>query len=120
MSKKIIAPLLLIIVILLLILSSMLFFKRYTYLQKSGDFRVHRPRPLMITTSAIQGWMTFDYLNRSFALPNDYLQKELTITNKKYPKVTLDSVAQSQGVAISTFVTITREKIDAYIPPVKN
>jgi hypothetical protein len=43
----------------------------------------------------IQGWMTFDFLNKAFGLPSDYLKKELVITDRKYPNITIDRWAKN-------------------------
>jgi hypothetical protein len=44
----------------------------------------------------LAGWMTFDFINKAFHLPPDYLQRQLIITDKKYPALTIDSWAKSQ------------------------
>lgn len=37
----------------------------------------------------IQPWMTFDYINKIFNLPANYLRDALGITDSRYPKITL-------------------------------
>ena len=38
---------------------------------------------------SIQTWMTFDYMNRIFILPPNYLKTKLEITDTRYPRLTL-------------------------------
>jgi len=37
----------------------------------------------------IQTWMTFDYLNKAFKLPPDYLKLKLNITDSRYPNLSI-------------------------------
>jgi hypothetical protein len=53
------------------------------------------PHYKAISVDGIKGWMTFDFVNKSFHLPPDYLKKELDITDKKYPNVTIDHGAKN-------------------------
>lgn len=38
----------------------------------------------------VRPWMTFDYVNRLFGLPNDYLKDQLQISDPRYPRLTLN------------------------------
>lgn len=39
--------------------------------------------------SVVRSWMTFDYVNKLFGLPQTYLQEQLRITDKNYPRITI-------------------------------
>lgn len=45
----------------------------------------------------IKPWMTFDYLNKIFLLPQNYLQQALNIQNASYPKITIGHYAKMSG-----------------------
>jgi hypothetical protein len=50
-------------------------------------------------TGIIQDWMTFDYLNRLFGLPADYLKTALSIADPHYPQLYIGGYARSAGVS---------------------
>ena len=57
-------------------------------------------------TGVIRPWMTFDYINRIFNLPKDYLKDQLQISDAHYPNTTLGSsetVYEVQGAIINYF-----------------
>jgi len=45
--------------------------------------------------SYVRPWMTFDYINKLFNLPTNYLQTQFMITNSHYPQLTVYSYARS-------------------------
>jgi hypothetical protein len=114
MSHKYIYPLLLSITIGLLVLASGMSFKRYQTLRDGGNLRSHQAQVAIVKTNQIERWMTFDYINRSFRLPSDYLKNELLITSVKYPRVTLGRVASAQGVQTDEFVERVKHSIEHY------
>lgn len=69
----------------------------YRDLRRQGIFfrpisqNLHRKK---IAVAEIQTWMTFDFLNKSFGLAPSYLKDGLTITNKRYPNITIDRWAK--------------------------
>ena len=44
--------------------------------------------------STTASWMTFDYINRAFKLPSDYLRDYLKITDSRYPRLTIAELAE--------------------------
>lgn len=48
------------------------------------------------SVAQIEGWMTFDYINKQFNLPKNYLQGRLNIGSKFYPLVTIDRVSKEE------------------------
>jgi hypothetical protein len=54
--------------------------------------------------SFIRPWMTFDYVNKLFNVPSDYLATHLSITDARYPRLSLSQYAKTNHFD-STFVT---------------
>lgn len=46
----------------------------------------------------IEPWMTFDYINKVFALPNNYLRSSLNIGDEKYPDLEIRRYARRQNL----------------------
>ena len=44
--------------------------------------------------SIIHSWMTFDYLNKLFNLPPEYLKTQLSVSDPAYPKLTISKFAK--------------------------
>jgi hypothetical protein len=54
----------------------------------------------------IRPWMTFDYINRIFGFPKDYLKNQLQISDPRYPNITLGSsetVSEVQAAIVNYF-----------------
>ncbi len=47
---------------------------------------------------AVEGWMTFRYLNTVFKLPTNYFKDALKISDKNYPNLTINSLAKAQKI----------------------
>lgn len=43
--------------------------------------------------SFIRSWMTFDYINTLFNIPSDYLKTHFSITDTRYPKLSISEYA---------------------------
>lgn len=69
-----------------------------------------------IAVADIQDWMTFDFLNKSFGLPSDYLKKGLGINDKKYPNITISRWAKDTQENPS----VTLDKIKKMIQDFQN
>lgn len=52
----------------------------------------------------IRGWMTFRYINLTYKLPGNYLQESLGITDKRYPNLTIDSLAKKTKISSAEFL----------------
>lgn len=65
---------------------------------------LHRGRLEQMSTSEIQPWMNFSYINRVYQLPSDYLQNALRITDSRYPKVQVKTVAKERGISESEMI----------------
>lgn len=72
-------------------------------------------RPAAATqTDAIRAWMTFEYLNRIFDLSPDMLKTGLSITDKRYPKITIATYAANAGLSAAEGVARIAALIDAF------
>lgn len=62
----------------------------------------------------ISPWMTFDYVNKIFALPPGYLKTQLSISDTRYPSLSLSTYARNQNIDRSTFVLKLDDAVRAY------
>jgi hypothetical protein len=103
-----------------------IFFLVHTYrtLSHQGFFgppfrqRLHQRQ---IAVDAIQDWMTFRYVNNAFNLPPDYLKSNLSITDKKYPDITINKWAndskQDKTVLLERIKTLIQDRTNVLLPP---
>jgi hypothetical protein len=54
------------------------------FIQKHGPLNASE-------VGVIRSWMTFDYVDRLFDLPKDYLKDQLQISDSRYPNLTLSA-----------------------------
>ena len=52
---------------------------------------------------AIRPWMTFDYVNKLFNIPGDYLKTHFGITDARYPQLSLAGYARGTRSDIPAF-----------------
>lgn len=68
----------------------------------------------------IQPWMTFDYVNKIFALPTDYLKTALTITDSRYPKMTITGYIRTNRLNLNTFLSQLKQTISDRLTSLAN
>jgi hypothetical protein len=101
------------------ILAVLLFFfvQQYQNLRRASIVSTHEswlmnalknhPHLTANDTNVIRTWMTFDYLNRLFALPSAYLKTQFAISDPAYPKLTINTFAKEiKQPASSTLIEI--------------
>lgn len=115
MTKKYTYPISLIIACITLVVVSGLFVTKYLTMKGRGDFKGHRSQRPPLEINNLQGWMTFDYINHSFRIPESNLKNELKITDKTYPKITIRKAASLLGIPTEEFITITGKAIESYL-----
>jgi len=73
-------------------------------------------------TDVIRTWMTFDYLNKLFMLPSDYLKTQLSISDPAYPKLTISTFAKDTKQAASSTLMEVESAVRQYLanPPPAN
>lgn len=63
----------------------------------------------------IRPWMTFDYVNRTFDLPNDVLKTDFAITDARYPYIPLGAYARQRHETSAAFTSQVREAVKNYV-----
>lgn len=63
----------------------------------------------------IRSWMTFDYVNKLFNLPSNYISTHLKIPTNRYPRETLANYAKQNRIDPKIFVTETENIVRAYL-----
>jgi hypothetical protein len=86
---------------------------------RAGDLRPEYPRAQfhgkrLVKTEEIQLWMTFDYLNKVFSLPPDYLIKSLEITDARYPNLSLTQYARHNNINENDLLDLIKKEIDIF------
>jgi hypothetical protein len=67
--------------------------------------------------SMIQPWMTFDYVNRVFNIPPDYLKTALHVSDAAYPRISLSHYAKSHAINSAVFVEQVKTALRAHFAP---
>lgn len=62
----------------------------------------------------IQPWMTFDYLNKTFNLPEDYLKVSLNITDKSYPNITIRHIVRELKTTDISYLNSVVKAVESY------
>lgn len=70
------------------------------------------------TVASIQHWMTFDYVNKTFKIPKEYLQQKLLIQDTRYPNRSIRQYAQMQKLDATVFLEQVKSAIQVYSQPV--
>ena len=65
--------------------------------------------------SAIRSWMTFDYLNKLFNLPPQYLKTQLAIPDPAYPTLTISKFAKDIHETPSSTLQATQDAVRQYL-----
>lgn len=66
------------------------------------------------TPEEIQSWMTFDYINTIFKLPDTYLKTRLNIGDSNYPRMRIGRAAREAHVDRNDYLTVLRAAVAAY------
>ena len=62
----------------------------------------------------IASWMTFDYINKIFALPADYLKNALAISDTGYPRVSVSKYAKVHKLDQAGFLAEVQKSVASY------
>jgi hypothetical protein len=73
----------------------------------------HAPLPTSDAT-IIRPWMTFDYLNKLFALSPNYLKTQLNISASSYPRLTISGYASAAHLDATTFLIEVEHAVRDY------
>lgn len=107
--------------IMILILALVFFYKPiYLYRPAHRFWLSHLHRTLTINdTNSIRSWMTFDYINKAFKLPVDYLKNTLNISDSRYPNIALEDYAEKEKINKASFTTNVQEAVHNYLTSLK-
>lgn len=73
-------------------------------------------RPLSASdASLIRSWMTFDYINTTFKIPSDIIKSSLSITDARYPRISLSKYAKTTGTTSAAFVSKVEDVVRNYL-----
>ena len=114
-----------IVIVLLLFILTAFLIKEYVDLHQmqilngqefrpSNFFKNHGPLTAN-DVGAMRPWMTFDYINKLFNLPPDYLKNILSVSDPAYPKVSLNGYANNQHINITDFMEKVENSIRDYL-----
>jgi hypothetical protein len=77
---------------------------------------LHRHGPLGTgDAGVIRPWMTFDYIDRLFALPPQYLKAQLSISDARYPRLTVGAYANETHASSTAFLTAVQASVGQYV-----
>lgn len=65
----------------------------------------------------IQGWMTFDYINYVFNLPPQYLEQKLSLSDQKYPNISINHYAEAHNMTAVLFLQNVKGALNSYFHP---
>jgi hypothetical protein len=66
-------------------------------------------------TGVIRSWMTFEYVNKAFNLPSDFLKGTLGITDPSYPNLTLSHWAGEKKLNAAQFTASLTAAVGSYL-----
>ncbi len=114
----------LILLVLILLVLVMTFIKEYEGVKKLetlgphetfANILNHRGPFTVNDVPLIQGWMTFDYVNKIFGLSSNYLETTLGITDTSYPRETLFRYAERHHVNTAVFVDEVQNAVREFL-----
>lgn len=74
-----------------------------------------RAQSAAASAETIQSWMTFDYVNKVFYLPPEYLKTRLAIADPRYPKLTIGEFAEDNHRGTSSTLNDARTAVQQYL-----
>ena len=120
-EKRILVTIIVFMVLVLLLLCGALVFgvrhANKTYPTTFSSFlAARRARGILPVTEddLVRSWMTFDYINQLFGLPQNYLKSALFISDTRYPKLSLSEFEESVSTTSVALLQNVREAISSY------
>ncbi len=68
-----------------------------------------------ILPQQISNWMTFNYINKVFNLPPDYLKTQLSITDSRYPRLSIEDAASGKHEDSNLLAEQIRALVSTYL-----
>ncbi|HRH21831.1 MAG TPA: hypothetical protein PLJ58_01380 [bacterium] len=98
-----------------LVITFLLLIKNIHSVSRDGILHKRQVASAALDLSYIDYWMTFEYLNTVFKLPDSYLQQQLNITNSRYPRLSIARYASSHKIKRATAITQVKQLISNYL-----
>lgn len=77
---------------------------------------LERHEPLSVNDiGVVRPWMTFDYVNKLFGVPPDYLKARLTISDARYPRLSLSGYAKYEHLDSTVLVDQVASALRDYL-----
>jgi len=93
-------------------------YQRSEQLQRAVLARAERQKArqerLFRNPASIESWMTFDYVDKVFGLPESYLKESLAISDARYPRMTIHSYVKKMNLPESEFLAFVRNAVASY------
>ena len=124
-KKKISKPFVIIILCLAIIFSFAFCIQQYLRLERAnliatyreviqGKISQYHNKLNGANVGLIASWMTFDYINKIFALPADYLKNTLNISDAHYPQISISRYEKNQKLDSTQFLAHIQSVVAAY------
>ncbi len=117
-TKKIYYNIILLIVCFISLIWLIITFKQ---LNKNGNLKIENSinkhklyYSKELAVKNIQPWMTFDYINIIFRLNPSYFQKNLNISDSRYPNIRIDKYAKKYKINLISLLTDIKSLIINY------
>ena len=84
---------------------------------RDGEFHRERRSGKQVIAPSIQDiepWMTFDYVNKLFNLPAEYLRETLHIEDSHYPNIQIGNYADRVSADPELFIIAVRNAVRDY------
>jgi hypothetical protein len=113
------------VAVVVIIALAFLLFRQYQHVQRLGYIAhkqsllrsLHGSGPLTAAdASSTEMWMTFEYINRVFDLPQSYLETYLDIYDTRYPRLTIIEYGKDSGISQAAALSKVQNAISTYFP----
>jgi hypothetical protein len=110
-----------------IVLVILMFFlvREIVYIKRSEDINIRKIQfssflkshgPMTVNDAGIIApWMTFDYINRLFKLPPEFLKTSLVVTDSRYPQISISGYARSEGMNATVFIGEVQSDLRDYL-----
>lgn len=89
-------------------------FKKHGFFAPPNYHDFHKKK---LQTAEVESWMTFDFLNKAFGLPPEYLKNQLDISDKKYPNLTIDNLAKNTNENSGAMLSKVKKLVEDFQNP---
>ncbi len=87
--------------------------KNNQHLAWQNYISIYHPKPVLVAD--ISSWMTFDYINKIFKLPETLLKDTLQINDKRYPLLTIRQYTRETNTNTGLLVQNIQKAVETYL-----